>query len=356
MIRSLPIVLAFVACAVAAPTAGAQDHVTRHVIRLVNVERQAATNEGTTQSRQRRPDERETQTERFTRTVNIGATGELDISNIAGDVVVTRGGGTSATIEVVKTARGATVEEAREMLALVPVEITERGTRAEARTRYPGGDELRRTNRRNIRVSVAFNVSAPEGTRILVKSISGNISARDILGGLTLETVSGNVQIANAGRMANGRSISGDIEVLDTKVEGALEAGTISGTVRLRRLTARSLAVNSVSGNVEIEDVTAERIGAQAISGNIGFAGDLQPNGRYEFTSHSGNIRLALPAGASFQVEATSFSGEINTDIPVTMSGGQSGRRNRALRGTAGSGGASVDLTTFSGTIVITKR
>ena len=85
------------------------------------------------------------------------------------------------------------------MLALVPVEITERGTRVEARTRYPSGDDRRRTGRRNVNVSVAYTVAAPEGTRILVKSISGNISVRDILGGLTLETVSGTVRIANAG-------------------------------------------------------------------------------------------------------------------------------------------------------------
>ena len=35
------------------------------------------------------------------------------------------------------------------------------------------------------------------------------------------------------------------------------------------------------------------------------------------------------------------------------MQGGQSGRRNRALRGTVGSGGRLLDLTTFSGTIII---
>jgi len=357
MMRRLLIVLTLVACALPTPAVVAQDRITRlrYVTRRVEVERRSAS-EATEQSRQRRTDEREAQTERFTRSVNIGATGEIELSNISGDIVVTRGGGTAATIEVVKTARGASAEDARALLQLVQVEITERGTRAEARTRYPAGDELRRNNRRNVDVSVAYSVAAPEGTRILAKSISGNISVRDILGGLTLETISGTVRIANAGRMVNGRSISGDIELVDTKVEGALEAGTISGTVRLRRLTARSLAVNSVSGNVEIEDVTAERIGAQVISGNITFAGDLQPNGRYELTSHSGNIRLAVAAGTGFQVEASSFSGSINTDIPITMSGGQSGRRNRALRGTAGSGGAVLDLTTFSGTILITKR
>ena len=94
----------------------------------------------------------------------------------------------------------------------------------------------------------------------------------------------------------------------------------------------------------------------RSISGNITFTGDLEPNGRYELTSHSGNIRLAVAAGTGFQVEATSFSGTITSDIPITMQGGQNGRRNRALRGTVGDGGAVLDLTTFSGTILITKR
>ena len=350
MMRSLIIVTLV---STAAATAVAQERVVRHrsIIRHVSV------TEGAEQSRQRRTEERETQTERISRTVNVGANGEIELSNISGDILITRGGGTTASIDVVKTAHGASADEARAMLPLVQVEITERGTRAEARTRYPDSNEARRNNRRNINVSVSYTVAAPEGTRIIAKSISGDINARDIRGGLTLESISGTVRIANAGRVVNGRSISGDIELSDTTIDGALEAGTISGTVRLRKLTAKSVALNSVSGDVQIEDVSAERVDAQAISGNITFAGDLQPNGRYEFTSHSGNIRLAVPAGAGFQVEASSFSGSINTDIPVTMSGGQSGRRNRALRGTAGSGGGAIlELTTFSGTILITKR
>jgi DUF4097 and DUF4098 domain-containing protein YvlB len=300
--------------------------------------------------------DRGAQTERVTRTVSIGATGELELTNIAGDIVVTRGSGAAATIEVVKTARGASVEEARAALALVRVEITERGTRAEARTHYPSEQERRLSNRRNFNVSVAYTVAAPEGTRIIAKSISGDISVREIAGALTLETVSGNVNISSAGRMASGRSISGNIELVDTKVEGALEAGTISGTVRLRRVSAQSLAINSVSGNIELDDVTSERIDGQVISGNINFSGDLEPNGRYELTSHSGNVRLAIAASAGFQVEATSFSGTITSDIPITMRGGQNGRRNRSLRGTVGGGGAILDLTTFSGSIVITRR
>ena len=48
---------------------------------------------------------REEQTERQTKTVKIGADGELSLANISGDITVTRGGGSEATIDIVKTAR-----------------------------------------------------------------------------------------------------------------------------------------------------------------------------------------------------------------------------------------------------------
>jgi DUF4097 and DUF4098 domain-containing protein YvlB len=318
------------------------------------VESVSARREVREQSRQR-DNERESQTERISRTVNIGTTGEIDLTNISGDITVTAGGGSTATIEAVKTAHGRTADEARAMLPLVQVEIVERGTRAEARVRYPDNESRRGT--RNINVSVAFTVVAPAGTRITAKSISGSVSVRDINGPLALETISGSVRLANAGRTATARSISGEIEAVDTKVEGTLEASTVSGTVRLQRLNARSVTVNSISGNIDVQEVSAERVGAQSISGGITFAGDLHQNGRYEFTSHSGTIRLAIGGSSKFDIEAQSFSGSINSDIPITVTGSMPGRRSRSMRGSVGGGGgATLDLTTFSGSIHITKR
>src|SRR5215208_4163894 len=121
--------------------------------------------------RRSRDDNREEQTERTTKVIRLGADGALALGNIAGDISVTRGGGSDATIEIVKTARGRTPEDAKEQLALVPVEVTERNGRADVKARYPSGDEQRRNNRRNINVSVAYTVTAPAGTRLSVDSI-----------------------------------------------------------------------------------------------------------------------------------------------------------------------------------------
>ena len=54
------------------------------------------------------------------------------------------------------------------MLALVTVSVTERAGRADVKTVYQRDDEMRRNNRRNVNVSVAYTVSAPAGTRLTI--------------------------------------------------------------------------------------------------------------------------------------------------------------------------------------------
>lgn len=302
---------------------------------------------------QRRGDDRAAQTEKIARTLNLGADGEIDIVNISGDIVVTRNSGGSVAVEIVKTARAGTDAEAKEALSFATVDIVERGSRAEIRTRYPGFENRRGGDRRGLRVDVAMRIAAPENTRITVKSISGDITVGDISGALALETVSGSVKLSNTGRLATAKSISGDIEMADSKAQGALSAGSVSGTVRLRGVTARTLSLSTVSGNVILEDVSSERVDAQAISGNVGYMGSFTPNGRYEFTSHSGDVKIAVDTRTGFQLEATSFSGSISTDLPLAAEGG---KRPRSLRGKFGDGSAILELTSFSGSISLTKR
>lgn len=343
-------ILALAALAAPAPPAGAQSlperiraSVREHVDTLRTVRYQQG---------------REEQTDRQTKTVKIGTDGELTLGNIAGDITVTRANGSEATIEIVKTARARTVDEAREFLGLVTVTVTERSGRAEVKTVYPG-DEMRRNNRRNVNVSVAYTVSAPAGTRLTIGSVSGSINVSGIKGDVSANSISGSVHIANAGRIASAKSISGDVEILDTQTDGTMEVSSVSGTVTVRKVAARSIDVGSISGSVVVQDARCDRVQAHTISGNVEFGGTLAKGGRYELNSHSGDVRVALAGSTGFEVEATSFSGSIRSDFPVTIGsdrGGQQFTRRRALRGVFGDGSAVLSLTSFSGSVVITKR
>ena len=312
-----------------------------------------------TVERYQRDTDRATESERITRTFKLGANGDIDIGNIAGDITIIRGGGSDVVIEAIKTSRARTAEEAKAVLPLVEVDISDRAGRVEARTRYPRNDDNRRRNWRNINVSVAFNVTAPDRARITVNSISGNISVRDIKGDLTLETISGNVQIGNAGRVSKAKTVSGDVEIVDTTVEGVMSASTISGILLMRNIKARQLELGSISGNVIVEQVTAERVEAQSISGEIKLTGPLVRGGRYDLGSHSGTIEVVLTGDVGFEIEASSFSGSIRTDLPLKLSGvSQAGSRGRqrSIRGSYGDGSAFLDLTTFSGSVVLSKK
>ena len=299
---------------------------------------------------------REEQVERTTRTLKLGANGVLGLGNIAGDIVVTRGSGADTTVDIVKTARGRDVNDAREQLQLVQVEVSERNGRADVRTRYPGREN--QGDRRNFSVSVAYNVSAPAGTRISIESISGNVKITDIKGEVSANTVSGDVRITGAGRINGAKTISGVVEIVDAQVDGGLESSSVSGDVILRRVTARRLDAASVSGNITLDDLQCDRVSANSTSGTVTFTGPLARNGRYELNAFSGEIRVLLSGNTGFEVEANSFSGDVRSELAITTRGAQTNRRGRrtVLNGTYGDGSAVLDLTTFSGSIVIAKR
>jgi len=89
--------------------------------------------------------------------------------------------------------------------------------------------------------------------------------------------------------------------------------------------------------------------------------GTLAHHGRYEFKSNSGDVRLTLTGNTGFEVEAHSFSGDIRSDFPISTHGtsdtsSRRGPHRSLLQGTFGDGSAVIDITTFSGSIVIAKR
>jgi DUF4097 and DUF4098 domain-containing protein YvlB len=310
----------------------------------------------TVYQRRTRDDNREAQTERTTKTFKLGSDGSLDLSTVSGDITITRGGGNDATVEIVKTAHGRDSAEAKEMLGLVTVDVMERAGRVELKTRYPNG-----SGRRSVNVSVDYIVTAPAGTRVSASSISGNVKISDIKGDITASTISGDLRISGAGRIDTAHSISGTIEINEAKTDGGIDASTISGDVRLHHITARRLNGGTVSGDVHLEDVAADTIGAHTMNGEIIFSGTLARRGRYEFKTHSGDVRLTLAGGTGFEVDANTFSGDIRSDLPITTHGttdasGRRGPHRSQMQGTFGDGSAVLNISTFSGSIVIGKK
>jgi DUF4097 and DUF4098 domain-containing protein YvlB len=294
------------------------------------------------------------QTEQFSRTAHLGASGEFHLSNISGNIVVKAGSGNEVRIEAVKRVRARDDAEAKRQLGLLDITVAERPERVEVRTIYP-------RNERRFNGTVEYTVTVPYGARVNLKSVSGDVKLSGVKGDAHAESVSGSVFVESASRVALAKSVSGDVQILAVAPDGDVTASSVSGSVSARGLKIKSLDAGTVSGDVILTKVACGRAYVRSVSGNLEFAGSLARNGRYEMKSHSGNVRLALTGDVGFEIEASSFSGTVRSDLPITLRTGHSdddsrGRRlNRAVRGQYGDGSAILEITTFSGNVAITK-
>jgi DUF4097 and DUF4098 domain-containing protein YvlB len=291
-------------------------------------------------------------TESFSRTVRLGRTGTFDLQNVSGDIAVTGGGGDDVRIEAIKRVRHPNEAEGKALLSEITIDVQERSGRVDVRAEYP--------RRRNWAGGVDFTVSVPRDASVTLRSVSGTVKVSNINGELRADTVSGDVITTSTRRLRTLKTVSGDVEISDAEAE-ELSASSVSGDVTVNRLKASGFDAQTVSADLRLTDIEVERASLRSVSGDVDYSGRLQRNGRYQFQSHSGDIRVTPADERGFTIEGSTFSGDIRSDYPLTLQTGPGNSltgpgRNRSVRGSFGDGGATLSLQSFSGDIVIVKR
>ena len=292
-------------------------------------------------------------TEQISKTLRLGRNGTFDLQNLSGDIVVTGGGGNDVRVEATKRVRHPNESEGKALLQSIEVRIEERNGNVEVRTNYP---------RRNWSGGVDYTVTVPRDANVVLRSISGDVRVSTLNGELRVESYSGDVVASSVRRIRQAKTISGDLEIVDSDGDD-VSGSTTSGSIIARGIKARTVDLQSISGDLRLTDVESDRTFVKTVSGDVEFSGRLSKNGRYEFQSHSGDVRVSPLGSQGFSLEASTFSGDLRSDYPLTLQGGNqvtSGfgpRRNpRAVRGSFGEGGALLTLQSFSGSITIVKR
>ena len=299
------------------------------------------------------------QIDKVSQTIKVGDGAVLDLAHLAGDVRVAAGGGSEIKIEATKRVRHRDAAEGKRLLDQLRVDINNLNNRVEVRTVYP-----RRTGTRgnSMSATVDYVITVPASAAVTLKSVSGNIFVSNVRGEVRAEAVSGDVNIGGTPNVAIAKTVSGDVLARDIGTQTALVLSTVSGTVVATGLKVRSLEAGSVSGDVKITGSQVERLEANSVSGNIEFDAPLARGGRYEFTSHSGDVRILLAGNTGFELDADTFSGSVRSDVPVTLravgrtEANQRRGSPRAIRGTYGDASAILSIRSHSGSVVITKK
>lgn len=195
-----------------------------------------------------------------------------------------------------------------------------------------------------------FELSVPRGTRVVMNSVSGDLYSARTFGEVNAESVSGEIEVSNVLRRLTIESVSGSQKIDD--VSGDVRADAVSGRIEMNNITG-DIEAESVSGRLMMLDVKSKFVKAGSVSGRVGFAGPIDPAGRYEFESHSGSIRLAVPENTGALLRVETFSGHVESDFPVTLQPNRSGQNRFEFQ--IGNGTARISAETFSGSINIIR-
>jgi hypothetical protein len=254
--------------------------------------------------------------------------GVLDLTTFSGDVVVTGWARQEARL------RG----------------LTERGTRwrfSSSRITIDAEGYRGRSS------EAGYEITVPEGARVILRSMNGNLTVRGVKGAVELSTNNGDVEVTDAVGRVEMVTLSGD--ATGARIRGAVDATSLNGTVALTDVQGASIAAESTSGSVELVNVVSPDIDATTVSGEVDFTGPLDPKGRYAFGSHSGTVTLTIPSSTSARFSIETFNGEVDSDFPYTLQPNRERRNGQRLEFNVGAGEARVTAESFSGGVTIRK-
>lgn len=200
-----------------------------------------------------------------------------------------------------------------------------------------------------------LTLKVPKGTRLIVDTVSADITVNGIHGEQRLESVSGTVDTQAFDAPVTLESVSGDIVLKGSGGKAQVSTESVSGSTVVSGVRG-SYEGEAVSGNITAIVAAADRLRAGSVSGDLDINAELTSTARLELESISGDVELTIkpPVNAEFEIE--SFSGDIENCF------GQQARDTRKyvpgseLRFTQGSGGARVIINTLSGEINICDR
>ena len=215
----------------------------------------------------------------------------------------------------------------------VEVDTEQVGNRIEIVTRATSGNPNPDAMRAD------YDISVPVESELQVRSDSGNVTVDSVHGDMSFDTV------------------AADLALQD--VEGYLVVKSIGGSTVCTRCAGRFDAT-SISGNFQLLQPSMDNVRVQTSSGNILFDGNFMNRGIYVLKNYSGTIEVRFSSSDSFDVRATSLYGSVLNQAPVVpdrhnMPAPRTGMA-KSLFGSMNDGRAKVELSSFSGTIKISKR
>jgi DUF4097 and DUF4098 domain-containing protein YvlB len=198
-----------------------------------------------------------------------------------------------------------------------------------------------------------LEIRVPSGAHVQVSAMSADISFAGVSGTVHADTVAGDLSVTGSAREVTLESVNGSVTAACACTRAHVESVNGAVTVTGGR---GEIEASTVNGALTVTGGRFDRATLETVNGRITFEGELGPRATLGAESVGGSIELRLPAATDARIKAATFSGSIRSDWGEEARRTSRYTREQELSFTAGSGGASVDVQTLSGNVILTKR
>jgi len=149
------------------------------------------------------------------------------------------------------------------------------------------------------------DMEVPAGATVQVQTRDGDIVVAGVAG-VYAGSQNGDITIERATKLVEAGSVGGSISLKDSS--GRINLSSAGGGVDAINIRAASdddtFDVGTVSGDIQLVRVSNPKVTAKSVNGTLTMSGPLAKSGSYGFTNMTGDIILAMPNDASFQLNA----------------------------------------------------
>lgn len=291
------------------------------------------------------------------RDFSVRSVGQLQITNIRGDVELQGWALDKIRVKAQRTAGAESLDGAKRLLSGVDVRFRESGKNVDLSAEYGRGLDIseRLHERRDPHTSMKMVVFAPMNMSVRVWAEAGKVSVKNWNAPVDVRTSTGAIDVSAV--KADGVStLCPGCAIRIAGVRGSVRCMGGDGDASLADVTGPQIYVESSGGNVIAERVSGEqlyvsgsgKITGKQLSGSIEFrtrqasvdfadlrgflsgrteSGDIRATMRaWKFVdkalieSASGNIDLRLPMSFSGEVDLWSVKGKVDVGFPLQIS------------------------------------
>ena len=184
--------------------------------------------------------------------------------------------------------------------------------------------------------SADYTLEIPAGSSLDIHNPDGKITVEHLSGDEWIESVKASVSVTDGTGRISVRSLNGDIDLI--RPTGRIEASSVMGNLSFKASASPMVRAHTTG------------------SGRIIFEGTFVPSGDYVLSSYQGDVEINCPASDSFELRARTVHGKVNNELQLNRKNHVPFSYGSGLFGVHNQGDATVELSSYSGTIHLRPR